>query len=375
MLTRTVGAGMRTRDAVRTIGCGSWSIRVEGPAADLDWLLEFVSPWFTAREESAKRCVRMVRDDARRDAAVANGASFDIAAFELDQHTVRLDARQSADGSIIAAEQTYGVVYVVAADRSRVDVLAGDRDRGARMALMRVVREPMMIHARRTGQLLLHAAAVTGRHGCVLLAGRKNSGKTSLLLHLLRGSAAAFLSNDRVAISAAEASFVARGIPTVVGIDAGVQRFFPALAETLRARGIDHRRRANEPAAAVGPARCVVSPRQLCAALDVPVEATGPVRAIVFPAISPAASGFRLQRLDGATAAARLEAGRFGTAPFASSALFAPPQTETGGAERTADLARRLPREVPCFDGILGPDAYRSEVPLARLLEQAEAAA
>ena len=346
-------------------------MRVEGPAADLDWLLEFSRPWFTATA-SATRRVRLVRDDSLlHRAALADGVPFAIAAFELDQQTVRLEAR-SIDGSIVAADEAYGVVYVVAPDRSRIDVLAGRRNRGARTALMRVVREGVMIHARRTGHLLLHAAAVTDRTGCVVLAGKKNSGKTSLLLHLLHEVDTAFLSNDRVAINADEDSLVARGIPTVIGIGAAAQRLFLPLAEILRARESDHRRRSDEPSTAA-PARCVVSPRQLCDALGVQAAATGNVRAIVFPTISPTASGIRLQRLHEGAAATRLEASCFGTAPFVASELFAPLETEIRGANATAILAR-LTHEVPCFDGILGPDAYRSEISLAGLMERAEAA-
>lgn len=364
---------MRTADAVRILGAGSWSIRVEGPAADVDWLLDFSPPWLAAAE-SADQCVRLVRDDALRErAAGGDGVPITVAAFELDQGTVRLAAHRSIDGSLVAADEGYGVVYVVAAGGRHIDVLAGRRDRGARSALMRVVREALMIHARRTGHLLLHAAAVTGKNGCVVLAGRKHSGKTSLLLHLLRGAGAAFLANDRVAIAAAGGSLAARGIPTVIGIDPGAERFFPDLADVLRARGSDHRRGAHEPLPTVPPARCVVSPRQLCDALGVPAEATGAVRAIVFPVISPAASGIRVQRLPEAVASARLDASRFGQAPFAASELFAPPESEQGGADPAA-IAARLAREVPCFEGILGPDAYRSEMPLARLLERAEAA-
>jgi len=362
-----------TADAVRLMRFGSWSVEVVGPAADLDWLLEFLDPWFSAAE-SADRCVRLVRDDARLErAAVAEGDPLAIAAFELDQQMVRLEARRASDGSIVAVDPAYRAAYVVAAGGRRIDVLARGRDSGARTALMRVVREGAIIHARRTGQLLLHAAAVHDRHGCLLLAGRKNSGKTSFLLHLLRRGDTAFLANDRVAISAGGGALVAQGIPTVIGIDAGTRTFFPGLADTLHARGCDHRRRSSEAPPAVEPARRVVSPRQLCDALGVQTVATAPVRAIVFPVIRATASGLRLQRLDEAAAGPRLAASLFGTPPFAASKLFAPADSASSGGD-PASLLARLAREVPCFDGIAGPDAYRSEVPLAALVAHAEVA-
>ncbi|MFN8641573.1 MAG: hypothetical protein U0802_07920 [Candidatus Binatia bacterium] len=186
-------------------------------ATQLAWLLEFLSPAFTAVAGDAADCRVEVIADAERlaaaRAAVGDGA-VPVTCLVQDRELVRLPAARDGDALVVRHDEV-GIAYRVSGDRREVTLFTAP-GADARGALMKVVREIAMSAAWMPRGLILHAAAFAVGDRAVLVAGPKRAGKTSLLLHALRLPGARLLANDRVALALDGAGAVAHGLPTIV---------------------------------------------------------------------------------------------------------------------------------------------------------------
>lgn len=375
------------RSAPRTVTLGflgrSVAVAADDPAP-VAWLREFLEPWFDAAPADGAAVpgapepptVHLALDPAacarlERDARPAAGAP--VPCFLLDDRILAYPRRVTPDGETWIRDTDLDAWYRPGADAVRI--LAPRDGRGARIALMRVVRELAMHHVAAAGGALLHAAGIVIGGRALLVCGPRRAGKTTLLLRLLAEPDAGYLANDRVAVVAGPgrgADARARGLPTIVALRPGTVTLLPVIEARLRAWRPDHWRTLAEetaaPAIAPGTAPTLpvdLSPAQLCALAAVRPAPVAPVAAIVFPQAGEAVRGVRLERLERDDQRGRLCAGTVGAG--------LPRRSARGLA---IDPAPRRPARLDRLDGIpayavhLGPDAFRPGAvdPLLELL-------
>ena len=352
-------------------------VRVRGPArAELAWLAEFLAPWFvTARGRGGDAVVTLGRRagglEARPTAWPGPRPTASLDVFMLDSRVVRHPVWRERGAERLVRDEELGVLYRISRRHPHVRVLAGADRVAARVALMRVVRELAMLHAQRTGRLLLHAAALAVDGRGILLVGPKLAGKTTQLLHLLRAPGAGLVANDRVAVDLGGAAPHVTGLPSIVALRPGTLALFPGLAERIATRGHAFWRTLAEARPASPPAASAdLTPAQLCEVLGVRAIAGAPLGALLFPRRAATARGVEVERLPPAAVAARLRAGLFGGAAAGrASAAFG---GRAAGAVRpagalAADCAA-LAARVPGFACRLGEDAYADPATAARLV-------
>jgi energy-coupling factor transporter ATP-binding protein EcfA2 len=357
--------------AERDFQFASRTIRVEAPAAEAEWLEEFLSPQFAISRAGRPDC------HARLDVNPARHA--DLAAFGPEPGG-RLVPCFTLDGGVLAGQawNVPGEERVVFDEAAKVfysrgpgtsptvDVIASEPTPGARVAIMRVVREWAMRYARRAGWLISHAAAVALDGEALVFAGPKGAGKTTLLVHtLLHADKASFIANDRTGLSLDGDKVVAAGIPTIVSLRPSAA-WDPRQEARLREAQYHHRHTLAEAARMrqAGTARPVspwsLSPRQLCQVLGVESRASAPVRTLVFPSVAPSGSGSIVEQVSPEHALDLLKGATF--------SLWTPESLMDIGDDR-APVRDRPPsaeefvgrvRSVRCR---LGPDAYRGGMP------------
>jgi len=337
-------------------------------AASARWLAEFVRPWFASGPPAA-RPVRLAFVVSQAGYAAleqqrARAALEPYACFGLDREVVELPGFREDAGSVIA-DRERSCFYRVRA-RS-VEIVAQPGEPRARVGLLRVLRELLAAPAlAQRGALDLHAAAFAVGGRGVLLAGPKQSGKTTLLIAALASGRASLLANDRVVLET-RGELRALGVPTLVSLRTGTLRWFPDAARGLPERAALLSRdelAASAPApgadaAAGAPLHLSLSPAQLARQLGAGLAAAAPLAAIVFPELSPATLHASLEPLTRADGLARLGeslygGGRPAQTLLAQTALGARPLAPPGAA-----ALARLAARVPLFRFRLGPHAYR----------------
>jgi hypothetical protein len=350
------------------------------PGQHLRWLEEFLTPAFAVGplDQSDWR-VTVAEDEARYAAIVRSGpqpGAAPVACFALDKDWICLPRWRSAEGLRSVVDEPACVAYEVDASGRCVTLVTSPGKVGVRPALMRVVRELAMYHARKRGGLLLHAAALAVGHHGLILAGEKNAGKTTLLVNLLRHGAARYVSNDRVLVSLAVSPPSVHGMPTIVSVRPGTLAFFPHLGAQLPDSGFHYRLTMQEVAAGRAAhrwsdGRFGLSPAQFCALLGVEQLGTCQAAAVVFPRIAEDERTIGLRQLSETEAVERL-----------AQAVFGPPATlemewllgaagESMGAYTAATgSSDQLAVAVPCFECRLGRRAYESADAAAAITER-----
>ena len=202
----------------------------------------------------------------------------------------------------------------------------------------------------------------------------REAGKTTLLSALAAATGAAIVSNDRVVTTRRGGAWQIRGVPTLVRIRAGTRELVPQLgsywapvdAQPAMFTLAELEQRPLAPAAAA--TSLFLSLAQLAKAVDAPLVSGGRLRRIAFVSRDADVQGFELRTVD--DPAARTAASVFGLGTERRPAtLF---ERIVGG--RTAPVsidaaseARRLGREVPCVEVVVGREVF-SEAPVARAL-------
>jgi hypothetical protein len=347
---------------------GDLGIRVESTeGAHLAWLAEFLGPHFETAAEAGYACrVCLVEDRDRYDAALAAGpAAGSLDAFALDGGVVGLPRWRGAETRLRDAQRD--VFYDVTGAPLTITVLSVPGNLKARTALMRVVRELATNHAQRAGGLLLHASAFAAGGRGVIVAGPKEAGKTTLLIHALHAPTVEYVANDRIVVPPGAAG-PARGVPTIVKLRPGTLGLFPAVAERVAASGYYQRLTIAE--ASVRPAIAAgrqtdeprLSPAQLCRLLGVRARAGCEIGAVVFPRVTGEAGGFALRRLAAEEVAGRLEGAFFGARParWTSDVFALADEPSPPDRDELVARGRALAARVPGFECRLGLDAYAS---------------
>lgn len=301
---------------------------METAADHLAWLAEFLGPHFAGAPSGDHTArVRLIEDARGWEAARALGpAGGDAAVFALDSELVSLPCWRGAPRRFFDAGRAAFYDVTAGAD---VTILSASGNHRARPALMRVVRELATNHAQRRGGLLLHAAALAVGEAGLVVAGPKEAGKTTLLIHALHAGGARYVANDRVLVEPG-ANPRAHGVPAIVKLRRGTLDLFPAVAARLATTRFETRLTLAEAAAAdaaAGPASGVapdtaagaasagsrsITPAQLCRLLDRPAQAECPVSVVVFPRQTDRPGGAEVRPLAPAEVAARLRGALFG---------------------------------------------------------------
>lgn len=300
----------------RTLAYGALGIGVVAENdGHLAWLEEFLLPTFVAGDAGAPDVtVALVVDKPRHRAETeAWSARGEIDCFALDSTVLSLPVRHEAGGAFVVRDEQFGTFYRVDRAARRVEVLT-HRDRPAlRTPLMRIVREIAMNHARRRGELFLHAASIAVDGRAALFCGVKNAGKTTLLVHAMTALGAGYLGNDRAVVTFDDALPRVRGMPSIVTVRPPTLGLLPAFRERLDASGYHSRATLAElvdgtasPPVTFSDGRTGLTPLQLARLAGSERVVAATAHAIAFPSVTGRPGPLRVRPLDTAVAAERL---------------------------------------------------------------------
>ena len=331
------------------------------------WLTEFFTPWADIVPFGhGDRRVRMTHSDAaftsleRRRASAATRA---VPCYRLDSGVLHLPGWD--DGrAVVAADDDLGCF--VRAEGTTVDVTARPWRVRTRLGLMRVVRELLSAPVLEAdGEIDVHAAAFSAGGRAVLIAGRKSSGKTTMLAHALASAGARLLANDRVALSGGRTPVVATGIPTLVTIRPWTLELYPGLRLTAAERpsslcvGEPVPETAAAEYSAAQPREFAVSPAQFARRLGVGLARSAPVAAVLFPVLSRQTDTWSFEPLPPDEAARRLRECLYGSADGSVRTVFESADRPGTGLAQAEAAIERLTTTALLAQATLGPGAYR----------------
>jgi hypothetical protein len=360
---------------------------VSADATAIAWLEEFLAPPFAIDSRRAPDVVLRLEVDAERHTALTRERDAQVAYgdepfFRLDQGVVVMPTFRVA-GATFAYDAKYECFYAL--DATTVEVVGHPRSPVYRAGVMRVVREIASVVALRGGAHLLHAGGIARDGEGILIAGRKEAGKSTLLCYLAPAAGAQLLANDRMLVWRDDGGLEVCGIPTVVGFRPQTLALFPELVRDLPAvprpsalTVAELRAAAAEYPAIDARARIRLSPSQLESRLGVARAARVPLRAMLFPQRGDAAAAVTIARLPADVARACLEDARFGAHSSPQTTVFervwgtAPADAlgaaSAAGAEGRHALYEAIASSVPCYRVGMTLDAYRTGAARARVL-------
>jgi Phosphotransferase enzyme family len=326
----------------------AWKDEVAGGATPIEYRVDYVV--------DLQRFTKLRRDIADRSTGLRS-------CFVLDAAVVRLPAVQDDERTMLL-DAAHG--WVLIAGSGSIEIVADPAAATRRLPLLRAVREIAAEAWRRyPGHLQLHAAALAVGDAVVLLAGAKNAGKTTSLVHALDRPGARLVANDRVGIRLDADRVFVRGMPTIVSIRSGTLERFPALLHGLPASSFpwslnDAEWRAARNAADVPPNRehLRLSPARFAKQLGRNLVAGGRLGAILICSLDPDLPKRSVTRLRPREARAALATCLYGGgAPRVEPTVI---ETLVGGvvADDLAVSLDALAASIPVFECRLGPGAY-----------------
>jgi hypothetical protein len=340
-------------------------------ANDLSWLVQFLAPGFHARRTGdADWTVQAKVDPAawerhRRRGAAPGGRSAEC--FFQDRSIVRLPRwhgprslrvlRSDQDASFVCVDDERKIVHLVQREARRL----------SRLLWMRVVREIAQNRAWDLDGVFLHGAGVAHEGRGALIVGPKRAGKSSLLIHSLRGGDMDYLANDRALCLRDGRGFRVRSFPTIVQLRTSSLERFPDTFDALRASPyfpvLNRRETARGLRGTARPWKVgtyTLSPWQLVALMGSRARAEADLTAVLFPEVSGAPGRIRIERLGGRKARQHLREGlfraefrRMGGGAFRDRRVRRPP-----GPEAITAFLDDLADAVPCYRVVLGLQAY-----------------
>jgi len=177
---------------------------------DIVWLKEFLLPQFEVVDGDHFDCEILldINDDYFSDLkANRHSPNGEVNGFILDTKIVKLSCWQDHAGWRIFYDCELNVFYCLSSDKNRVTIIAHSRKSiGYRTALMRVIREYAENHARCYPGCMMHGGAFSYQGKGVIIAGVKNTGKTSTLTYFLHNYPVKYITNDRLYIRMTEGS-------------------------------------------------------------------------------------------------------------------------------------------------------------------------
>lgn len=353
--------------------------------ADLEWLLEFMSPAFDVTQgKRADVEVSYVVDNAafealHRRCSDKSGELYD--GFVLDDSTLRFPrwAEAAPGGDTRVAFDARRDTFFETGPGFGVRIIANNRDR-SRVNWMRVIREFAMNACMRRGDVFLHAACFTSEDRAIVISGVKNAGKTTTLtwcLELLE--AAGFMSDDRVRMRALASGYEARAMPTIMTFRAPSLALLPKFAVRLRQVQDTQRLSSSELAAgrvqahinSLSDGRVGLAPQRYAQLLGRESTPSAPVAAIVFPEVVDDSGGLDVCALKPAAAGERLQHALFGVSNLQRrSDLFDYLAAgEEPSPDETRARAQRIVEHVPSYAWRLGSSAPKAGAQLREFLQ------
>lgn len=336
--------------------------------AHLQWLCDCLEPHFrsSAPDHGDWRVASSVDPDRFRELMErgAHAGRETVPFFALDSRIVALP-RWNADDpqETLAFDEEFDVLFTVRRGLREVDVLAREPRPWRRVALLRVVRELAMEDATHANGVLLHAAAFERDGVTYVIAGPKNAGKTTLLIHALTSAPSRFIANDRALLIRSTEGYAVRGMPTLVNVRARTRRFFAGLFDaqgfgpdsaclTREERQFESRSVVDGSGEAL-----TLNPRQFVDALQTTSSIGSRLGAILFPVVSATAEGVKVDELPPSAAREALV-----SALLPTLARCGRP-TVFGGAPADASTERTFlsdvaAQRIPLLRCALGPKAY-----------------
>ena len=351
---------------------GSTRSVVTAPSAPLAWLGYFLRPWFDASPGDASRTVELRVDPSAYEAALRGSVAIErVDCFLLDTGIVSHPVAGRHDGRLWIDDRELAVAYGVDDDGGVLVVAATDGP-GARVGLMRVVRELAVTDALADGRPLLHAAAVEIDGAAVAICGSKRAGKSSLMLHMLRQTGARFVANDRAMAHRADGSWLVRGMPTITALRADSVARFPEVAARLRSARDRHWLTPDKSAGTtdqpwadeVKPID--LAPASLCALLGVEPVAETSLGTLLFPRIDPSAGAMVERPLGADQTLSLLRGSLVGAAWLGDYAGVFAAHAPGRDAWAARDAALEQLARLPAFEVLLGPSAYLQPETLRR---------
>ena len=332
--------------------------------SDLDWLNEFLQPWFGISRDPANVEVKLVFDRRRFQDLCANPESGRLSrAYIQDTNIVRFPELSVPGFDTALLDKQLKLVTLVG--EGCIILLGQSHDVLARKALMKTVREIAASYCHVAGGRFLHAAACELDGAGLAIAGPRGSGKTSLLLYMLLATGFRFVTSDRLLVAGGEAV----GLPTIVSIRNGTLDRFPEFAGEVEKRGYGLPLTLKECARDPGlnesykmPHKISLSSRQLSEILGKSPSARTELRGLVFPRVDPAQKAWSLTPLDTPECIRRLSGAGFGYInPHYLSDAFSVVKPDPDRRRTVPDdeFYDGLSQTLPAWDCALGRDAFR----------------
>lgn len=205
----------------------------------LGWLEDFLVPHFSVGEVTSPSFEVGLQIDggAWRELRKGFEPSGPISAFAFDSGPRSLPFHKGEDGTLTLWEEGFRAFLEVSRDRRRTRVVIPEDHSRIRILLMRIVREFAMNSAVLQGDFFLHASCLVDGDRSIIIAGPKNSGKTTLLVDACLHTGALWLGNDRIRVHHRDGRCRIRGMPVVVSLRAGTLALFPGVAEKIAGDG------------------------------------------------------------------------------------------------------------------------------------------
>jgi len=354
------------------------TIRVESrDVSALRWLTEFLVPPFVEENSSpADHVVRLVVDASRYESLREEGSrgSEEANVFQLDSGFRALPIAHLEGGCAVAVDDRQRVVYRIDATTQEVEILTRPGNAACRTGLLQVTRELAMARSWRSKRLLAHAAGLSKNERTLLLAGPKQAGKTTLLLHCLRASGTEILSQDRTLLELGGEAITARGVPTFASIRAGTLDLLPEIARRVHMSPYGPRltlAECEETSTVPVPrgGERYLTPAQFSRVVERPICESARLAGILFPE-QARGDCITLNRLQPDEARSRLRDTLFGsTTRGRPASFFSPgaPMAEDAAMERRCDEVVRC---TPVFSASIGVGAFSSSETAVELVER-----
>lgn len=338
---------------------------------DIIWLKEFLYPQFEITDTPFYDCeIHLILDDKWFNNLFQKGpqSKIKINGFILDKKIVKLILWQSSRNCQILFDEECNVFYLISYEKKEVSVLAHHtKSIGFRTALMRVIAEYAMNYSRTHDGCFIHSAAFSYDGKGIIIAGPKNSGKTSLLIYFLQNLPSQFISNDRVLVCFNEGTPIIYGMPTVITVSENTLQMFPQLKINFARYYFHHRDTIDETLQRkrnpyeLGYKEFTFSTGQFCKLLEVKSSSGSKLSAILFPCISKKGDFIFLEKLPKVVVLERLKEARFAKDIMESQSFFHlndNNHSSLRGVLSYEDLVCKLAHRIPCFDCYLGFQTY-----------------
>ncbi len=357
-------------------------VRSSDPTALL-WLREFAGPTFSEARDGFHHHEVVLREDTAEFASLhalgphPTGRVVDC--FSLDTKMISHRLWNGPHDERVLFDATTETFYRRrnGPDRSSgaisplttTEIVCSRATRAVRVALLRIVREIGSAHVAERGGLIVHGAAFGANGGAYVIAGPKNAGKTTLLMHVLAAGGTSYISNDRVVLTMQPGAMAVHGIPTIVSIRASSLAMLTAVAAKFHKNEYHHSLTMDEAMQANGTATEQsspgLSPAQFCSVLGVDRSGHAPLAALIFPKRTGVSGGLNLEPLSAGLASERLRASLFRADSGEQVAEFFSERRLGVSRDRMCD---EIAARIPGFDCSLGSEAYEDRASAAALL-------